>query len=75
MGEKREDKKLAKLVKWAGKLEKKHRRVVKRINALNVEYDKFFAEYSKVVPLLDEIESEQASLLLDDLRNTFDLDI
>ena len=43
MGEKREDKKLSKLVRWAGKLEKKHRRVVKRINALNVEYDKFFA--------------------------------
>lgn len=70
-----EDRRLISLARWGRKLEKKHSKLMRKINALDVEYERFFDEYKKVVPELDEIEAEQANMWLDDLKNTFELDL
>lgn len=70
-----EDRRLISLARWGRKLEKKHGKLMRKINALDVEYERFFDEYKKVVPELDEIEAEQANMRLDDLKNTFELDL
>ncbi len=78
MKEKRDilkNKRLAKLARWGKRLEKKHKKVMGKVGSLNRDYERFFVECKKIAPELDTIEAEQANLLLEDLRNTFELDL
>lgn len=69
------DKRLKHLDKWAKRLEKRQKQLMLKINGLNAEFESFFEEYNKVCPELDEIETKHANMLLDDLKNTFELDL
>lgn len=70
-----EDRRLISLARWSKRLEKRHRKLMQKIHALDAEYQAFFDEYKKVVPELDKIEADQANMRLDDLKNTFELDL
>ncbi len=70
-----EDRRLISLAYWGRKLEKKHRKLMRKINALNAEYERFFEEYNKVIPEEETLEEILDGILLDDLKETFELDI
>ena len=70
-----EDRRLASLARWGRKLDKKHSKLMRKINALDAEYERFFEEYNKVIPEEETLEEIQDGILLDDLKETFELDI
>ena len=70
-----EDRRLISLARWSRRLEKKHKKINKQLQSLRVEYERFFVEYNKVIPEVETLEEIQDGVILDDLRETFELDI
>ena len=70
-----EDRRLISLARWSKRLEKKHKKINKQLQSLRVEYERFFVEYNKVIPEVETLEEIQDGVILDDLRETFELDI
>ena len=70
-----EDRRLIRLARWNRRLERKHQKIIKKFKSLRVEYERFFEEYNKVIPEEETLEEIQDGILLDDLKETFELDI
>ena len=70
-----ENRRLTRLARWSKRLEKKHKKINKQLQSLRAEYERFFVEYNKVIPEVETLEEIQDGVILDDLRETFELDI